>query len=982
MSLDASSFVAFYEGIYGYPPFPWQSRLAADILGNGTWPDVLALPTGSGKTCTLDIALFCLACDPMRFARRIVMVVDRRVVVDQGAEHAKRLRTALSNPTNEIVETIANRLRQTWGADAQSPPFEIAVMRGGMPRDDAWARRPDCPVIGVSTVDQVGSRLLFRGYGVGERMSSVHAGLLGHDTLILLDEVHLSVPFAQTTLALRNTWRGYHASPLADRWGVVRLSATPGLTQTEDVEFTIDEADRANATLNQRLAASKPVALQTASGTGDEPNRRDRFSAAITKQVNKVLGDHSGAIDPVRVVGVVVNRVDTAQRIAAGLINVEINADVVLLTGRMRPLDRDRILEPVLPRIRAGRTRHIDDPPIVVVATQCIEAGADFDFDALISECASLDALRQRFGRLDRLGELGETQSWIFIRKDQINSDDPVYGQAMSNTWNWLNTLQSAPDFGIERLPVPDGDALGPLLSPAPDAPIMLPSHIDAWAHTHPRPYPDPDIGLWLHGPKRGQPEVQLVWRADISEQMLKDAMTENTADDTLDIILARLNTAVPSALESLSLPRHVAIQWLQHQQPDSVADAVSNAPEPSNQKPNRRTRPFVLWRGEETRVNNQVAEIQEGSVLIVPSAYGGIDPDTGNWSPESPELVRDLADLAQWRQRSRAVLRIDPQVLVDTFVAHSVEMPNWANSTPDLTSDITDRALLPQIEAWLATVPASGIGQDIVNALVRSNERAKPKFRIVRTGDTHYAIVALQRSGPVGSEASSEDDTASFINQRVTLKRHLKDVWDWVADFASNLKLPAELASDLALAAWLHDVGKADPRFQRWMVGGSAVRFEMLDEWLAKSNQTHRDRGGMERARKRSGYPKGYRHELLSVAMLQNNSMLLEVAHDLDLVLHLVGSHHGWCRPFAPAMDSLEDIPVNLTLDNGPAGLRVELEAGTRHCLARLDSGVSDRFWTLTERYGWWGLAYLEAILRLADHRASEQEEDKNVQL
>jgi hypothetical protein len=36
------------------------------------------------------------------------------------------------------------------------------------------------------------------------------------------------------------------------------------------------------------------------------------------------------------------------------------------------------------------------------------------------------------------------------------------------------------------------------------------------------------------------------------------------------------------------------------------------------------------------------------------------------------------------------------------------------------------------------------------------------------------------------------------------------------------------------------------------------------------------------------------------------------------------------------------------------------------------IGSGHAERFWQLTRCHGWWGLAYLEALLRMGDWYAS----------
>jgi CRISPR-associated endonuclease/helicase Cas3 len=955
-TLSAADFPAYFRAIHGYESFPWQSRLATQVLDEGRFPDVLAIPTGCGKTSTLDVALFALAVRPDIFPRRVLMVIDRRVVVDQGADHARKIRKALIETSDPIARLVARRVRELWGGGDHEKPFAIAVLRGGMPRDDAWAHRPDRPVLGISTVDQVGSRLLFRGYGPSEMMASVHAGLLGHDTLFLLDEVHLSVPFAETLLALRDRWRKFYPSGLPDRWGVVQLSATPGMMPASDPPFKLEPGgeDDEHPVLRPRLFARKLANLQQVKVAGnDEDHKRDVFSEAVAEAAKRVLVGDS------RTIGVIVNRVATA-RIVSVLIQDKIKeAQVYLLTGRMRPLDRDAVLEELQPRIKAGRARNEAASPLFVVATQCIEAGADFDFDALVTECASLDALKQRFGRLDRLGTRCESRAVILARSDQTSASgkpDPIYGTALRATWEWLQTFPSAPDFGIRHLPEISDAMLGTLTAPRERAPILLPAHLDAWSQTHPRPWPDPEVPLWLHGPQRGEPDVQIVWRADCTEELLE---SKNGAERIKEL----LATCPPTTAEALSVPISAARRWLQQISPDELADVPMKSVD-DGERSTAKLRAAFWWRGEDSQIVKDHDGLYPGMTLVVPVRYGGLSQH--NWAAEpgweGSEAIIDHGDLAQWLRYGRAVLRLRIETLPEVIRAASarITLPqrNMENEDQDVRSDVT---------AWLAAIHAMELPAPwdaILAALGR-------KPRIVEGFDGTLTLVAPRTRKQLDA-TSTEDDSASFTEQAISLNLHSQQVWHWARHFCEKLGVSKTIHQDVVLAAWLHDAGKADPRFQKWLGGGSEVR--MFEDAMAKSAQTQRNPQAIRLARERAGYPAGYRHELLSVALVQAHETLLDAANDRELVLHLIGSHHGWCRPFAPFNDDEENLSVKFVLDSGPEQRHVTLEAGTRHCLGRLGSGIADRFGVLNERYGWWGLAWLEAILRLADHRASAE--------
>lgn len=973
--LSVKDFPAFIRAVYGekVEPFPWQERMLADVLDpDKGWPGIVALPTAAGKTSCLDIAVFAIAVLGKSAPRRIFFTVDRRVIVDEAYRKAEKLAAKLQealNPKHDfsehpILAKVANKLQELAGAFKEhTAPLKAYQLRGGVFRDNLWAEIPTQPLIVATTVDQLGSRLLFRGYGVSSRALPKHAALVGNDSLIILDEAHCSRPLEQTLRAVRSF--SQIGSSEEKRGPVfVVMSATPSEDGSTDEVFKYKEKDFEHPILSQRYRASKMATLSVASGA-----KGKKWSPKLAEHLSKLAQDSLSTELPKKL-AVMVNRVDTARRVFEILRKAK-DVDVVLMTGRMRELDRNALLNEYEPFLKSG-SKGVLERPLVVVATQCLEVGADFDFHVLISECASLDALRQRFGRLDRLGELkGQAVAHIVIREDQVSPKDadPVYGEALTKTWNWLGSIaeNGQVDFSQEKMTdAISEDDLKELNAPSPDAPILMPAYLDCWTQTSPKPFPEPDVSLFLRGRDRSSPEVRVLWRDDLQDSI--------TYTDILSLV-------PPTMCETVAVPLTHFRRWLAEiktHDDDSSDVGESQVEEPLSRQakilPERG--PVFRWRGsDDSKLLTEVGQIQANDVIILQSGTPGSEL-LGDFFPS--DIVWDRGDEAQFRARRKAVLRI-PSPNPEFKALSALEeylFPEFKDSkeTPLEEAEVTEdlRNLLRNVQVspdWEQTVRnhlADDSKVEVIPYTGRDSKRGwvffSPKrLTLGNLFDTTLNNVTLETEDP------SERLSLNGSQQPATLHDHCNSVGQVAGRFAELLDFPNEIADDLYLAGLLHDVGKSDPRFQAWLANGSRQLADSLE--LRAKSAGNLSKAARERAREMAGYPRGKRHEFVSAGIVAKCEEILALAHDPDLVLYLVATHHGMGRPFCEDL-----IESETNAQTRPFVVEsVSLSGTVDQHMGRPNQGHSDRFWSLTEKYGWWELSYLESLLVCSDQLCSK---------
>lgn len=580
------SFEAFFAGIHGHPPFPWQRRLAS-MVEAGSWPEAIHLPTSAGKTSVIDVWLWARSKGWAHVPRRMYYLIDRRSLVDAAAEYAR----------NSIAKT---------GIDSS-----VVRLRGGTAvNEEEWMLDPSRPALISTTVDQLGSRLLGRAYCVGRYSAAIHAGLAGNDALIVIDEAHLVEPLRQTMERV-GVLRTMAQSPLQLPWQLITMTATP---LAGNMVLGLNDEDKAHPLLSARFGARKLTSLQVAG----------EHAASAFAEI--AIQFRTGGAP---VVGVVVNRVALAREIHAELVK---HGEAMLLIGRARPFERDALGGQLLQRC-GTQTRAGSREPLFVVATQTIEVGLDLDLDALVTELAPASALRQRFGRLDRLGKVGTTRGAILSTE---GTTLPYSRASLDAALKWLKTglanvkgLGKVVDMGVDAVAA---------MAPAPAegakrAPYLLPQDLGLLF--------DADLGIevepYLHGEVR-KADISIAWRKSLDD--LAPEEWPDAVEQQLPLTQELMPLTIRSAAGWLG-GRVVDTSDLETEPEDTEADSKQAQRRRTERKQPTKVAPFVIWDGEAARLSTDAAELKPGMTVVLPASMGGYD--AFGWAPTCSDPVKDL---------------------------------------------------------------------------------------------------------------------------------------------------------------------------------------------------------------------------------------------------------------------------------------------------------------------------------------------------
>lgn len=583
-----SDLPASFQLLTGHPPNRWQRRLFEGWLARGEVPDALDLPTGLGKTSVMALWLIALSAGAP-LPRRLVYVVDRRAVVDQATALADRL-----------AERAASAFP---GLD----PPAVSTLRGRHADNRRWLEDPAAPAIVVGTIDMIGSRLLFEGYGVSRGMRPFQAGLLGADSLFVLDEAHLCPPFeALLAVVARETARSAAGDGAAlPPVRVLSLSAT-GRREGGRV-FRLEAEDRDGWTAG-RLDAAKRLSLAEA---GEKT-----LALSLAEEARRLR-----AQDPAGRLLVFAHSRADALKIADEL-GGKGSAPVEPLTGERRVHERDRLTASLTALGFLAGDGDAPPPggPAVLVATAAGEVGIDLDADHMVCDLVTVERMIQRLGRVNRAGGAGRVARVSVLVPPDLDAETRTRLEAPLRALPSLDggALDASPQALLDLRRASPG-LVRAATAPAPLHPPLERATVEAWAMTalddHPgRPAPGPWLRGWVDGE---EPMATVLWRRHLPWR--DDA---RPADAELDAFFA---AAPPHLREGLEAPverirRLLAARLKAARLPDGAIAAILLSPA-------RTVKGAFTARELAADLARKRGSIAGGDLIVASAALGGLSP-------------------------------------------------------------------------------------------------------------------------------------------------------------------------------------------------------------------------------------------------------------------------------------------------------------------------------------------------------------------
>ncbi len=1036
-------------------PFPWQTALLNRFI-KGNAPEALDIPTGLGKTAVMAIWLVARALGAA-LPRRLVYVVDRRAVVDQATEVAEFLRAWVAKE-----QGVAKAL----GLDSR--PLPISTLRGQHVDNRAWLEDPSSPAIIVGTVDMVGSRILFSGYGVSSKMRPYHAGLLGADTLVVLDEAHLVPAFEDL---LRQVDRGADSfgpmdpslRGLVPEFKLLSLSATG--RQTDATTLILSDDDRSNPIVHKRLTARKSLSIVDLANVNlADGNNDSRLADILAREAWQLAAGG----EKVRCL-VFCNTREDAIAVAVALRSFATPAGattptIELFVGARRVLERAMVATWLVNHgfvEREDGTRAEPHGPTFLVATSAGEVGVDMDADHMVCDLVAWERMVQRLGRVNRRGD-GDAKVVVVVDREPAPPTakaKEALDEKLAKRNAAMRAFEERPGLQSKRAQLeaaeqPEGDdvcALRDRMRALDDKTAAI--------KAEKRAIPKRKAGAPQDSARREalqQEERTLAEERKAATRRLMEA--QKAGKERLKMEVAKGLIPLKSALKNCDhrikafkdsdakslarhesdVARHRALRTLLDDvaknsgrlSPDALlklrarqdlADALRTATTVEPLRPEL-TRPLVdAWsmtsldehpgrpdvdpwlRG--FRPNDPPQTIVVWRRFLPVRADGSFDAQAAKHffeaaPPHTSEQLETETDLVlDWLiERAAAIsgtldahkvvaialgVRGEPKgwltlsqivaakskgktenkeankareqgvkelkrALVGATLVIDARLGGLADGLLSKLTDTTAEASDDGSTVWLArpddpAVPVTGFR---VRAL-RANEEDEPAWRAtqgagwvrrhlfvtnVLDGEPSAALVVDGWAG----DAATEDERGE-ANRPQQLDEHQSWAADCARQIAQRLGIETARTELLALAARLHDEGKRAARWQRafkapidgrpYAKTKGPIDFDLLDD---------------------------YRHELGSLPYVEAHDDFKALgSEDQDFVLHLIAAHHGFARPVI-GTSGCDDAPPSIVEERARASAL--------------------RFARLSRKWGPWGLAWWEALLRSADQTASRR--------